>query len=134
MGGLFSVFELRSRLLFLIPLLLLLILFTSSDVFSEEPNQDQAGTSEGSDIYQQIRAPKSESGNDKKLVAQNKSGAQNESQDQRIQDLENKLKSVSDELRQLKAEGIPDDRLQAIEEKLSVLAQEIDKRARFAID
>ncbi|HSC33737.1 MAG TPA: hypothetical protein VLG45_00545 [Thermodesulfobacteriota bacterium] len=133
MGGLFSVFDLRSRLRFLISLLLLLILFISSDVFSEELNQDQPGTPEGSDIYQQIRAPNSESGNDKKLVAQNKSGAQNESQDQRIQDLENKLKSVSDELRQLKAEGIPDDRLQAIEEKLSVLAQEIDNIKQVSV-
>ena len=135
MGGLFSVFGLRSRLLSLIPLLLLLVLtlFTSSDVFSEEPNQNQPETSQEPDIYQKIRAPKSDAGNNKTLVAQNTSGARNQSQDQRIQDLENKLKGVSDELRQLKAEGIPDDRLQAIEEKLSILAQEIDNIKQVSV-
>ncbi len=133
MGGILSVFGLRSRRLSLIPLLFVMTLFTSYEVFSEEPNQDQPGASEESDVYEQIRAPKSESGNNKTVVAQQKSGAQNESQDQRIQDLENKLKSVSDELRQLKAEGIPDDRLQAIEEKLSVLAQEIDNIKQVSV-
>jgi hypothetical protein len=44
----------------------------------------------------------------------------------------NKLKGVSDELRQ-QAEGIPDDRLQAIEEKLSVLAQEIDNIKQVSV-
>lgn len=133
MGRLFSVLGLRSRLLSLIPLLLVLTLFTSSDVFSEEPNQNQPGTSQEPDIYQKIRAPKSEAGNNKTLVAQNPSGVRNQSQDQRIQDLENKLKGVSDELQQLKAEGIPDDRLQAIEEKLSILAQEIDNIKQVSV-
>ena len=133
MGGIFSVFGLRSRRMSLIPLFLVLILFTSSEVFSEEPNQDQPGTSEEPDIHQQIRAQKSEPGNNKTLVAQNKSGSRNQSQDQRIQDLENKLKGVSEELQQLKAEGIPDDRLQAIEEKLSVLAQEIDNIKQVSV-
>lgn len=71
-------------------------------------------------------------GGNKTVVAQN-SSAQGQSQDQRIQELENKLKSVSDEIRQLKAQGIPDDRLQAIEEKLSVLAEEIDNIKQVSV-
>ena len=58
MGGLFSVLGLRSRPLSLIPLLLVLTLFTSSDVFSEEPNQNEPGTSQEPDRYEKMRAPK----------------------------------------------------------------------------
>ncbi len=133
MGELFICFSVRSLRLTLLPLFIVLVLLASSDVFSEESTQDQPGTSQGSDVYQKIRAPKSEAGNKNTVVAQNKSGVQNQSQDQRIQDLENKLKGVSDELQQLKAQGIPDDRLEAIEQKLSVLAEEIDNIKQVSV-
>ncbi|HVY54288.1 MAG TPA: hypothetical protein VHC46_00875, partial [Thermodesulfobacteriota bacterium] len=73
------------------------------------------------------------SSTNKTVVAQNGGTAQNQSQEERIKELENKLKSVSDELQQLKAQGIPDDRLQAIEEKLSVLAEEIDNIKQVSV-
>ncbi|MFI5324176.1 MAG: hypothetical protein ACHQ6U_11775 [Thermodesulfobacteriota bacterium] len=44
-----------------------------------------------------------------------------------------KLNSVSKELQQLKSQGIPDDRLKSIEEKLSVLADEINNIKRASV-
>jgi hypothetical protein len=60
-------------------------------------------------------------------------GAQSQSQEQRIQELEERLKSVTEELQELKAEGIPDQRLKSIEEKLNVLAEEIDNIKQAAV-
>lgn len=70
---------------------------------------------------------------DAAIVAQAPSGAQSQSQEQRIEELEEKLKSVTEELQDLKAEGIPDQRLQSIEEKLNVLAEEIDNIKQAAV-
>jgi len=60
------------------------------------------------------------------IVAQRLSDDEAETQDERIEQLEEKLESVTNELRQLKSESTPDDRLQSIEEKLNILAEEID--------
>lgn len=61
-----------------------------------------------------------------KVVAQRLSDDETETQDERIEQLEKKLESVTQELKELKTEGTPDDRLQSIEEKLNILAEEID--------
>ena len=60
------------------------------------------------------------------IVARKLSDDETETQDERIERLEKRLESVTNELRQLKSEGTPDDRLQSIEEKLNILAEEID--------
>ncbi|MGQ0794328.1 MAG: hypothetical protein ACT4NX_09655 [Deltaproteobacteria bacterium] len=52
--------------------------------------------------------------------------AQETSQEKRIQDLETKLRGVTDELQKLKSDGMPDDRLKSIEDKIQVLADEIE--------
>jgi len=66
-------------------------------------------------------------------IAQAPARAESQSQEQRIQELEERLKSVTQELQELKAEGIPDQRLQSIEEKLNVLAEEIDNIKQAAV-
>jgi len=55
-------------------------------------------------------------------------------QNRRIEELENKLNTITEELKQLKSQkSLPDSRLDSIEEKLSVLAEEIDNIKQDAV-
>ncbi len=56
-----------------------------------------------------------------------------ESQDQKIKELEEKLRSVTEEINQLKSQGLPEDRLLSIEEKLGILAEEIENIKSAAV-
>jgi hypothetical protein len=122
------------RLMSMDSLLFISLLFASHYAFSDEMTEGQQQLTQQIDTYQKIKAQSMENRNSEmqvaqnntKVVAQSKSGSPNQTQDQKIQELENKLNSVSQELQQLKSQGIPDERLKSIEEKLSVLAEEID--------
>jgi len=59
--------------------------------------------------------------------------AQEASQEQRIKELEEKLKAVTDEVQKLKSEKQRDAKLEEIEAKLNVLAQEIDNMKSAAV-
>lgn len=63
---------------------------------------------------------------DKIVVAQRVSDDETEIRDERIEELERKLESVTKELQEMKAGGTSDARMEVIEEKLNVLAEEID--------
>lgn len=141
MGVLCKNYRFFSRLSSVILILFLMITYASPDVSAEDADGGQNQASGDSDVFSAIRSQKKDEvnvnrgkpGNNKTVVAQNGAAAQNQSQEERIRELENKLKAVSDELQQLKAQGIPDDRLQAIEEKLSVLAEEIDNIKQVSV-
>jgi hypothetical protein len=59
--------------------------------------------------------------------------AEDSSQNQRIKELEEKLKSVTEEVQKLKSTGESDANLKEIEERLNVLAEEIDNIKSAAI-
>jgi len=59
--------------------------------------------------------------------------AEETSQEQRIKELEEKLKAVTDEVQKLKSEKQRDAKLEEIEEKLDVLAEEIDNIKSAAV-
>lgn len=125
----------------LVPLMLIAFLFMSQGAFSDEMTEGQQQLAQELDGYQKVRARSLQNNSGDKVVAQNgnkvvaqqESSAPNQTQDQKIQELENKLNSVSQELQQLKSQGIPDERLKSIEEKLSVLAEEIDNIKQAAV-
>ena len=100
------------RTLGVFPVLFFLLLLVPANTYSTErsPQND----------YQTEEKDKSI------VVAQTLSDDRTETQDERIEQLERKLQSVTEELQELKTQGYPDDRLQSIEDKLSVLAEEID--------
>jgi len=107
---------------------------SSAVVFSQELNQNQQEFSDSIENYNKIRAQQmaeqakyeKHQKSQKIVVAQRLSDDETETQDERIEQLEKRLQSVSDELQSLKSSGVPDDRLQSIENSISVLAEEID--------
>lgn len=112
----------------------LFIIISSVGVSSQELTQNQQEFSDSIDNYNKIRAQQiaqqakyQEQQKAQKIeVAQRLSDDETETQDERIEQLERKLESVTEELDALKAGGVPEDKLQSIEDKLSVLAEEID--------
>lgn len=118
----------------LILFFLLFFMISSLDVFSQELNENQQEFSDTIDKYNKVRSQQisaqaksqKEQKTQKIEVAQRLSDDETETQDERIEQLERKLQSVTEELDALKAGGVPDDKLQSIEDKLSVLAEEID--------
>jgi hypothetical protein len=117
-------------------ILVLFFVIPVSTVLSRELNRDQQEFSDSIDAYNKLRAQQiakqaseEEQQEARKLeVAQTLSNDETETQtqDERIEQLEKKLQSVTDELQELKSSGMTDDRLQSIEDKISVLAEEID--------
>ena len=59
--------------------------------------------------------------------------AQDASQEERIKQLEKKIQSLTDEVQNLRSEGIPDDTVKEIERKLDVLAEEIENIKSAAV-
>ncbi len=102
--------------------------------FSQELNQNQQEFSDSIDAYNELRARQIKhqsqveeaKKSEEMVVAQRLSDDETETQDERIEQLERKLQSVTQELQELKSSGMSDERLQSIEDKISVLAEEID--------
>jgi len=115
-------------------ILILFFIVPASGALSEELNQNQKEFSDSIETYNKIRAQQiakqasleKQQDAEKIEVAQRLSDDQTETQDERIEQLEKKLQSVTEELQELKSSGMTDDRLQSIEDKISVLAEEID--------
>jgi len=114
--------------------LILFFIVPASGVLSEELNQNQKEFSDSIETYNKIRPEQikrqtqyeEQAKSNQIEVAQRLSDDQTETQDERIEQLEKKLQSVTEELQELKSSGMTDDRLQSIEDKISVLAEEID--------
>ena len=113
-----------------ISFLLLALLAFPIDAISQELNQDQQEFSKSIDEYNQLRANQmkqqaraEELKKSKNIeLAQTLSDDQTETQDERIEQLERKLQSVTQELQDLKTSGMSDERLKSIEDKISILA------------
>jgi hypothetical protein len=133
-GSTIGVFSAR---LIVCTMLLLLIAITPS--YSNELSEDQKEFADDlaqiqSNKAKRIRKEAQKQNQDSNItVAQRLSDDETETQDERIEQLEKKLESVTQELRNLKSEGMPDDRLQSIEGKLNVLAEEIDNIKQASI-
>ena len=56
------------------------------------------------------------------------------SQEERIEELEKKLQSVTEEVQKLKSQGVAEQKVKEIEEKLDVLAEEIEKIKSAAVE
>lgn len=117
-----------------LPFFVFFFLISQGEVFSKEFNQNQQEFSDSIDNYNKLRAQQiaqqaeyEKRQKTKKIeVAQRLSDDETETQDERIEQLEKKLQSVTEELQSLKGSGMTDDRLQSIENSISVLAEEID--------
>ncbi|MEX0999812.1 MAG: hypothetical protein WD000_07625 [Thermodesulfobacteriota bacterium] len=117
-----------------IPFFVLFFAIFSVTAFSEELSPNQKEFSDSIDTYNKIRSQQiaqqakyEEQQKAKTIeVAQTLSNDKTETQDERIEQLEKKLQSVTQELQELKTGGVPNDKLQSIEDKLSILAEEID--------
>ena len=119
-----------------IPFFVVFFVIFSINGLSEELTQNQKEFSDSIESYNKLRAQQiaqqakyeeqSQQNNKNIEVAQTLSNDKTETQDERIEQLEQKLNSVTQELQELKAGGVPDDKLQSIEDKLSILAEEID--------
>ncbi|MGB2691284.1 MAG: hypothetical protein WBC96_02195, partial [Thermodesulfobacteriota bacterium] len=136
MRRLVSTMELRFIRQIVIPFLVLFFAISSVSAISEEFSPNQKEFSDSLEAYNKVRAQQivqqaryEEQSQQKKKnieVAQTLSNDKTETQDERIEQLEKKLNSVTQELQELKSGGVPDDKLQSIEDKLSILAEEID--------
>jgi len=119
-----------------IPFFVVFFVIFSINGLSEELSPNQKEFSDSIESYNKLRAQQiaqqakyeeqSQQNNKNIEVAQRLSDDETETQDERIEQLEQKLNSVTQELQELKAGGVPDDKLQSIEDKLSILAEEID--------
>lgn len=110
---------------------LLAVFLMAAPMESSAQESGQGGAGE-QDVQSLIRSNKSEAQAEGSGKAVAQAPAQ-QTQEQRIQELERKLQSVTEELQGLRSEGVPDDRLQSIEEKLSILAQEIDNIKQVSV-
>ncbi len=134
MKSLVSGIELKFIHKIIIPFFVLLLAVSSISATSQELNQNQKEFSDSIDTYNKIRTQQiakqvkfEEQQKAQKIeVAQRLSDDETETQDERIEQLEKKLQSVTQELQELKTGGVPNDKLQSIEDKLSILAEEID--------
>ncbi len=136
MRRLVSTMELRFIRQIVIPFLVLFFAISSVSAISEEFSPNQKEFSDSLEAYNKVRAQQiaqqaryeeqSQQKNKNIEVAQTLSNDKTETQDERIEQLEKKLNSVTQELQELKSGGVPDDKLQSIEDKLSILAEEID--------
>ena len=116
----------------------------SASSYSRGLSEGQKEFADQLDKYQKIRTQLQKERDNKStqlngeniVVAQRLSDDETETRDERIEQLEKKLESVTEEVRQLKSQGAPDDRLESIEEKLNILAEEIDniKQASVVAD
>lgn len=126
--------DLRFTYKIVISFLILFFGVSSIGVFSQELNQNQKEFSDSIDAYNKVRANQIarqqnydyEKKDTKIVVAQRLSDDETETQDERIEELERKLQSVTEELQSLKSSGMTDERLESIENSISILAEEID--------
>ena len=117
---------------------MLVLLLSHSVAISDELTQGQKDFSDDMDRIQESsvreikkqaeerREQETRKQDESIVVAQRLSDDETETQDERIEQLERKLESVTQELQTLKSEGTSNAQMQAIEEKLNILAEEID--------
>jgi hypothetical protein len=119
-------------LLGLVPvsILFLSFFFFSNHVRAEEPSQGESEFQKMLKSKNEAFVERVESAKGSKEV---KTVAQEMTQEQKIEELERKLNSVSKELQDLKTQGLPEQRLKSIEEKISILAEEIDNIKSAAV-
>jgi TolA-binding protein len=119
----------------LLKVVLVFMLFQSLFLISTKVHAEEL--SQGQREFQKMLKSKNETPEDRierpKETKKGKRVAQEMTQEQKIEELERKLNSVSKELQELKSQGLPEERLNSIEEKISVLAEEIDNIKSAAI-